>query len=178
MSINFETVKNYLYSWASDNLPANTPVIFLYNNSPRPSTDYVTLNISSLVQIGDDYIPRPTTTGGEIEMVGDREFTLQIGTYGGDCLTKLEDLRSSLQKTTVLDTLRANGLIFVQQFPIQDVTELVATRFEKRAQMDVLFRLAQTYDDTLGSIETVVVNEEFSNSESIVYEETVTISIA
>jgi len=177
MTISFQTVENNLYSWAVDNLPANTPVFWLYGNAPRPTTDYVSMNISTLVQIGDDYIPMPDNVDGDIEMVGDREFTLQIATYGGDCMTRLENLRSSLQKTTVLDTLRSNGLVFVQQLSIQNITELISSRFEKRGQMDILFRLAQSYDDTLGSIEIVNIDEEFSNGNSIVYSETVTIQI-
>jgi len=177
MPINFEVVKTNLYDWAVANLPANTPVIFLYQNAPRPETAYVTLYLSSLVQIGNDYVPRPDNQAGIVEQIGDREFTLQIATYGGDCITRLENLRSSLQKDSVLATLQENGIIFVEQFPIQDVTELVASRFENRAQMDILFRMGQTYDDTLGSIETVEIQEIFNNGESVVYDETHTISI-
>lgn len=177
MPLNFEEVKTHLYEWTVSNLPANTPVIFLYQNAPRPEVAYVTLYISSLVQIGNDYVPRPDNQAGTIEQIGDREFTLQIATYGGDCLTRLEDLRSSLQKESVLDTLRENGIIFVQQFDIQDITELVASRFENRAQMDVLFRIAQTYGESLGSIETVEIQEIFNNGEEDVYDEIHTVSI-
>jgi hypothetical protein len=178
VAIDFEQVKTSLYDWAVANLPANTPVIFLYQNAPRPDSAYVTLYLSSVVQIGDDFIPQPTTAPGDIEQQGDREFTLQIATYGGDCFTRLENLRSSLQKETVLATLRESGIAFVQHFPIQDVTELVSSRFENRAQMDVLFRIGQTYSEVSGSIETVEIDEEFSNGDSVVYSDTQTITAA
>src|SRR5690606_6313444 len=159
-------------------LPSNVPVIFYYQNDPRPSVPYVTLYLTPLSQIGNDFVPMPTNQAGTITQIGDREFTLQVQTYGDDCITRLENLRSSLQKQSVLDTLRENGIAFVQQLSINDITELNASRFENRAQMDLLFRIGQTYSETTGSIETVEINENFSNGQTIVYDDKITISIA
>lgn len=177
MAIDFEQIKTYIYDWAVSNLPSGVEVIMYNQNAPRPTTPYVTLFFQNLLQIGNDYIPKPTVDSGLVEQVGDREFTVQIQTYGDDCFTRLENLRSSLQKTSVLDSLRANGIAFVQQFPIQDITELLSSRFENRAQMDILFRTAQNYNDTLGTIATVEIDETISNGVSEVYDETLTISI-
>lgn len=174
MPLNFETIKTNLYSWATAN-SGGASVIFLNENAPRPSQPYVTLFLSSLNQIGEDYTPE-SDVNGLVDMVGDREFTLQIQTYGGDCITRLENLRSSLQMQTVLDTLRANGIVFVNHFAISDVTELLDSRFEKRAAMDVLFRIGQNYIDNLGLIQTVQVEEIYQDAGgSVVYDHTITI---
>ena len=175
MPINLETVKTNIFNWAKLVLPVNTPVIMYYENAPRPPQNYVTINISSYVEIGEDYTPRPKINAGDVEQVGDREFTVQLQAYGGDAMGTLETLRYSLQKQTILDTLRVNGLVFAQQFPIVDITELVNSRFEPRASMDVLFRMAQTYGDTLGTIATVEIREQFLQGSVIVYDKTVTI---
>ena len=95
MPLNFETIKTNLYAWALANCPGCS-VIFLNENAPRPTQPYVTLFLSTLNQIGEDYTPE-ADINGLVDMVGDREFTLQIQSYGGDCITRLENLRSSLQ---------------------------------------------------------------------------------
>lgn len=174
MPLNFETVKTNLYTWASGQSGGN-PVIFANENSPRPALPYMTLFLNSLVQIGDDYVPRPDGVG-DLDLVGDREFTLQVQCFGGDPITLLENMRTSLQKETVLATLRANGIVFVQHNPITDITALLDTEFEPRASMDILFRIAQTDTDNHGLIETVEVQEVFSDGQSTVYDETVTIA--
>jgi uncharacterized RDD family membrane protein YckC len=154
MSIVFSTLKTSLYDWAVANVPAGMPVVYYFPNAPRPTVDYVTLLISSVSQIGWDYQPRPTNNPGDIEGIGDREFTLQVQAYGGDPLTVLENLRTSLQKPTVLDTLRADGIVFVNWFTINDITDLVDSRFEQRATLDLLFRVSQQYLDSVGTIGT------------------------
>lgn len=174
MPLNFETIKTNLYSWATTN-SGGASVIFLNENAPRPAQPYMTLFLSSLNQIGEDYTPE-SDVNGLVDMVGDREFTLQIQTYGGDCITRLENLRSSLQMQTVLDTLRANGIVFVNHFGINDLTELLDSRFEKRGAMDVLFRIGQNYTDNLGLVETIEVEEVYQDAGgTVVYDRTITI---
>lgn len=176
MTIDFSVVRTNLYNWAVANIPSGTPAIYLYPNSPRPTVDYVSLYIATITQIGWDWTQDPLDDTGITTMVGDREFTLQVQAYGGDPMTVLQNLRTSLQKQTVLDSLRVNGIVFVNWFPINDVTELVDTRYEQRASMDVLFRIADISTDNLGVIDTVVLEEVFKNQNGdIVYDETFTI---
>lgn len=155
MTIDFLQLRTYLYEWAVANIPSGMPAIYLYANSPRPLVDYITLYITSVSQIGWDYTQEPTSDAGIANMIGDREFVLQVSSYGGDPLTVLNNLRTSLQKETVLDSLRANGIVFVSWYDISDVTQLIDSRFEQRAVMDIRFRIADIYTDTLGVIDTV-----------------------
>jgi hypothetical protein len=176
MTIDFMVVRTNLYNWAVANIPNGMPVIYLYPNAPRPTVDYISLYISSVNQIGWDWTQDPLNTSGDSAMVGDREFTLQVQAYGGDPITVMQNLRTSLQKQSVLDSLRVNGIVFVNWFPINDVTDLIDSRYEQRASMDILFRIADVYTDNLGVIETVELQEVFENaSGNIVYDETFTI---
>lgn len=174
MALDFEVVKTNLYDWAVSVLPVGVPPIFYNENSPRPSLPYVTLYLQSLIAIGEDYTTSPDAFG-DSGLLGDREFTLQIQCYGGDPITILENMRTSLQKQTVLDTLRTDGIVFVNHFPITDITALLDTEFEARASMDVLFRIAQTDTDISGNIETVEIEEIINDSLGVVYNEIVTI---
>ncbi len=171
--IDFNLVRTNLYNWVVANVPSGMPAIYLFSNAPRPVVDYLTLHISSIVQIGWDYEQSPLTTAGINSQIGDREFTFQIQAYGGDVMTVMQNLRTSLQKQTVLDTLRANGIVFANWFPINDLTTLVDSRYEQRASMDVLFRIADIYTDVVGVISTVRLEEVFFDAVgSIVYDKT------
>jgi len=173
MSIDFNIVRTNLYNWAIQNLPSGMPVIYLYPNAPRPSVDYVSLYISNITQVGWDWTQDPLDDTGISKMVGDREFIVQAQAYGGDPVTVLQNLRTSLQKQSVLDSLRVNGIVFFNWGPISDITELIDSRFEQRATMDIYFRIADLYNDNLGVINTVVLEEVYKNaSGTIVYDQT------
>jgi hypothetical protein len=166
-------------SWVVSVVPSSIPVIFLYQNGPRPTVDYVTINLTSFVQVGEDYSFTPTDDTGIASEAGDREFTVQIQAYGGknvDPFQILEIIRTSLQKQTVLDTLRVNGICYANHFPINDTTVLVDTLWERRAQMDVLLRIGVTYLDDLGVIDTInMVETIYDQTGSVI--ETVDITV-
>jgi hypothetical protein len=176
MTIDFNVVRTNLYNWAIANLPSGMPVIWLYPNAPRPQVDYVSLYISTVNQIGWDWTQDPLTDSGTSQMVGDREFIVQAQAYGGDPVTVLQNLRTSLQKQSVSASLNAVGIVFFDWSAINDVTELVDSRFEQRASTDIYFRIADMYSDNLGVIDTVVLEEVFLNADGdIVFDETYTI---
>lgn len=176
MAINFATVKTSLYQWAITVLPGGMPVIFYEPNAPRPAVAYVTLYLNSIVSVGQDWSDDDADNSGVINMKGDRQFTLQVQAYGGDPLTVMENLRTSLQKQSVLDTLRAGGIAFYQSIAIADITELVDSQFERRAQLDILFGIGQIYTDAPGFFDTIEIEEIIENAiGDIVYDETITI---
>lgn len=177
MPINFETVKLNLYQWASSVVPMGMPVIFYEPNAPRPTVPYVTLYLNSIIAVNQDWTSNEADDTGTVNMHGDRQFTLQVQAYGGDPLTLMENLRTSLQKQSVLDTLRANGISFFASINIGDITELVDSKFERRATLDILFGIGQIYTDTVGYFDEVEIEEVIENPlGEIVYDETITIN--
>lgn len=177
MPLNYETVKKNLYAWAVSVVPMGMPVIYWQSNAPRPVVPYVTLFLSSITALNQDYSYHNADANGDINMKGDRQFTLQIQAYGNDPLTVLENIRSSLQKQTVLDTLRANGIVFYQSLTINDISDLVDSQWERRAQLDVLMGIGQTYTDNPGYFDTIEVQEVYIDAiDVVVYDETLTIT--
>lgn len=177
MALNFATVKLNLYQWAITVVPMGMPVIFYEPNAPRPTVPYVSLYLNSIVAVNQDWTEAEADSMGTVDMKGDRQFTLQVQGYGGDPLTVLENIRTSLQKQTVLDTLRANGIAFYQSLNIGDITELVDSQFERRAQLDILFGIAQIYTDTPGYFDEIEIEQIYEDATgSIVYDETITIT--
>lgn len=178
MALNFATVKLNLYQWAVTVVPMGMPVIFFEPNAPRPTVPYVSLYLNSIVSVNQDWTEAEADSTGTVDMKGDRQFTLQVQGYGGDPLTVLENIRTSLQKQTVLDNLRANGIAFYQSLNIADITDLVDSLFERRAQLDILFGIAQIYTDTPGYFDEIEVQEVIENQlGDIVYDETITITL-
>lgn len=177
MPLNFNTVRQNLYAWAITVVPMGMPVIFYEPNAPRPTVPYVTLYLNTITAVNQDWSAPDADNAGSIDMKGDRQFTLQVQAYGNDPLTVLENIRTSLQKQTVLDTLRANGIVFYQSLTINDITELVDSQFERRAQLDILFGIAQIYNDIPGYFSTIEVEEKYLNAvDVVVYDETLTIT--
>ena len=176
MAIDFNIVKNSLYTWAIAVVPSGMPVIYYQPNAPRPNEPYVSLYLNSITAVNQDYSAPNSDVNGNIYMHGDRNFTLQVQAYGNDPLTVLENMRISLQKQTVLDTLRANGIAFYQSLTITDITDLVDSKYERRAQLDILFGIGQVYQDAPGYFDIIEVDENILDAEdTIVYHELITI---
>lgn len=171
MPINYATVKTSLYTWAISQVPLGMPVVFWQQNAPRPLVPYVTLFLNNFIAVNQDWTNDSTDNSGIVNMKGDRNFTLSINAYGGtDPLTLLENMRSSLQKESVLNALRVNGIAFYQSPSIFDLSDLIDSQFEKRAQMDVIFGIGQTYTDTTGYFNLVQITETiFDYDGSIIY---------
>jgi len=178
MSLNYETVKTTLYNWAVSVVPLGMPVIFWEPNGPRPEIPYITIFLSSIIALNQDWSATNANVLGEINMKGDRSFTLQIQGYGNDPITVLENIRTSLQKQTVLDTLRAGGIVFYQSLTITDITELVDSQYEKRASLDILMAIGQIYTDQPGYFSEIEVQEIYLDQiDNVIYDETITITI-
>ena len=177
MALNFATVKLNLVQWCTTVVPMGMPVILYEPNALCPTVPYVTLYLNSVTAVNQDWTAPDSDANGIVDMKGDRNFTLQVQAYGGDPLTVVENIRTSLQKQTVLDTLRANGIAFYQSLTIADITELVDSQFERRAQLDILFGIAQIYTDAPGFFDEIEVQEIIENQiGEVVYDETITIT--
>lgn len=163
MPINFATVKTSLFAWVASVAPSGTPIIYWQQNSPRPTVPYITLFLSSVTAPNQDWTSFISSVSGVVNMQGDRQFTLEVQAYGSDPLTLMENIRTSLQKQTVLDGLRANGIVFYSSLTINDITELVDSQFERRAQLDILFGIGQQYTDAPGFFDHVQIQEIISN---------------
>jgi len=72
-----------------------------------------------------------------------------------DHLSKMSDLRNSLQFEGVREDMRKGGLRPRIQGAIQDLSGIVDTSFELRSQCDFTFAYSLSYDEVVGEIHTV-----------------------
>lgn len=182
-----------LYNWATSILGATIPVIWAYQNMPRPSDfsngqkaiPYVSFNLKTDTPAGgSDHVSRAYENTDEkdnlitsVNITGNREITLYCQSFGNNSSDFLKKLRVSLGFPTVQNTLRESGIVFVEQLLLSNVPALVESRWEDRNVMDLLFRYAEVGQDVnAGCIETVNFKEtvKFGDSE-IVKNESVTI---
>lgn len=152
--------------WAAGCLPTDWVVIFADQNSPAPSKlsppapGYLTLRLDALLRPGfrDFYgnIQQLDTDVFAASLIGDREFTVSVGGFGPGALQVLEDIRSRLDRESVLEVLRTASIAVVQSFPIQNLTGLYDTQFTERGNLDVRFRThAEVLDQDMSYIQRV-----------------------
>jgi len=137
------------------------------NNRPRPPFPYATWDTSSLTQIGSDSVLEPDDQG-ESEIVGDREFVVPIDFFGLKAMENLEHFLSVMRLQSVITALDAVGIVFVQLVgSIQDTTQLVDSKYEYRATMDMLFRTCSSIVDTeVGLIEGVEIDAKWKTGDT------------
>ena len=143
--INFTTIntaiKDFLTTYG------NAFAMQAENNRPRPSLPYFTFRTASLVSIGNDSVLTPDEDG-VAEIIGDREFTIGIQYFGDNAIGVLENLYASLTKEKVKSDFETAGFVFVMLMGnINNISELVDSKYEERSSMDLLCRVASVVDD-------------------------------
>ena len=161
MTISTHYIEDGLYAWATLALPSSVPVVWFHENAPRPTVPYVALHLLTINSIGVDALLYPDGITGVAEVVGNRDFTLQIKGIGNYSMEYLEALKISLEKPSVQDFLRARSIVFVNRLALTCIAEVVDNRYEERNLMDLKFRFAQQDSDTVGIIEHVNVEKDF-----------------
>jgi len=152
--IEYDTIKKGFYDWAV--AVTGKAVIWENQNAPKPDLPYITLFMTSIQRVGDDYQATSANGSGVIEITGNRDFTLQVQALGEGAIVALESLSSSLQMPTVLETLRNSCIVFVQNItPIQDISGLWDSQFIPRGMIDFQFRTASETTDTPGYFDQV-----------------------
>jgi len=131
-------------------------------NAPRPQKPYCSLNISSITQFGQIY-NATTDIDGEVAIISELDLTLAVNVFSDkssqdiDSLMTLQELYASLKKQDNLDYFYSNGIGFIQQLAMTNISSLLGTDFEQRAQMELDFRIGTQIIDNVGWIETVIM---------------------
>ena len=113
------------------------------------------------VAIGHDYHGGNDEAGVET-ITGNREFVLAVQVHGkpankdqGEVISMMERIRSSLEKTSIQDTLSAAGIAFRSVEGSGDLSGLGGTQWEARAFKDFRFGITHVDTDDVGQISTV-----------------------
>lgn len=161
----FLEIQDNIWTWAEANTPPDCPVIWDKPNVPRPCEPYVTLNlIIPSLKTGHDswrYL-----SGDDYCIGGQRTLTLSVIAYGPDIKDQVPqgilsaqqiimDLRDSLENPLVLLELRRNGLAVHNEPVVNDISALLETGFQDRANMDIVLGFAHNQTVPVGIIEKV-----------------------
>lgn len=171
--IDYQAVKIAIQRVLVTICPPGMPILYYEQNFPRPTIPYITFYLNTTNQLNNDWTSNHADSAGIVNMKGDRQFIVQLQAYGGDPLTLLENIRTLLQRNTVLSLLAVSGIAYWSTLSILDITDLVDSKFERRAQMDLSFGIAQTYTDNPGYFNKIELQEIYVDAEdAIVYDQT------
>ena len=144
-----------------------SPFIFEDQAGPRPeSGNYGTIKfITPLVMEGQD--SETVEADGDNAIIttqGQRELILSVNLYREDAFQKMALLQTKIQSRRFREAARfkakAHGqsFAFIDALSIQDLTALLNSNYEQRAQMDVRIRVVSLFSETVETIGEVTLD--------------------
>jgi hypothetical protein len=134
-------------------------------NNPRPDLPYFTIKfVGPATKVGDDSAQNildqsnaPTT---QWNRGGSRKLLVDFNSYGRsheESYNYLTLLQSALELESVQSDLRQSEIAFWLNGNVNDLSALLNTGYEGRAQMHVEFGVASNMVEDLGAMESVTV---------------------
>ena len=148
-----QAVKDWLNTYKNS---AITEVIEADQNAPRPELPFITVKELARVEDENAYVSEPSDDG-LAEVFQNQTATFSIQCFGDGAMSFMQELKTSLDKPSVHLFLRQRGAIYVRLVGgLTDISEVLGTKFEKRANMDLEFRQGIETQDDIGLIERVI----------------------
>lgn len=147
-------------------------------HNPRPEKPYFSFKmITPSVSYGDDAEIRPPS-GDDFIYGGQRTGALSMHCYGNsqeEAYGQMSYLQAILQTPNMLELLRKSGIAVFDIGDVADLSQLLNTGYEGRAQMDVRIGFASNITVPVGTIdEAVIQGEADTGSEEVPIEVDVT----
>lgn len=154
MSLDIHIINKALYDWLSDILDAE--IIFDMPNIPRPKTPYVVIAfLGGTAKIGSsDIINYISEDNYSIE--GQRTIAVSIKAVGKNAMQMLIDVQMSTEIPAYQELLRRAGLAFWNVGDVLDISELLETGYEERANIDITFGIVDRTESRVGYVDTAV----------------------
>lgn len=176
--MNLAGLEQTLWNWASVAATASqgSGVTVYWDNpaAPRPPSPSVRLKIiAGPTMIGLDELQPSSTAPDDFTIVGPRQMTLSVTTYGPAARQLASDLQTSLSDPANVATLDAGGLSSMTTSPLRDLSQLMETQFEQRYQFDLELLTTEQYAVAPGSIQEADATGAITGSQG----ETITASI-
>ena len=144
-----------LYAWLSGIL-TGASVIWDKEDGVRPPLPFATMNI----------ISGPSSAGPAEERYKSQDtyayamrkkFTLSINVHSDDALMRINSIVNALELPSHQSILQGAGIAVWGNSDPRDLSQLMDTEYEGRAQIDINLSFAQTIEDSPGEIRTVHV---------------------
>lgn len=150
-------------AWIKSEFP-NIQVIIEKPNVPRPPLPYFSILLTTPIQKVGSRDSREHVNDTTWTIGGQRRFTLSVRSYVSpkgkgffNAQNNLVQLQDSLEDENRRNELTIAGLAVWFSSDILDITELLETGYEPRAQFDIEFGIASNREADLGAIEKVKI---------------------
>lgn len=164
-----------IYAWTV--LYTGLTAIWSNDNGPKPDLPYIALRRQVVNPIGSEYLSKPNSSG-MAKISGNRDLIIYFQAYGNNAMGVLENLWTVRLIPASQEQLATKGISLVNKLAINNITGLNETKFEERAQMDLLFRFAsQRVDVDVGYIDDISINGEYKQG-NLTINQTIDIDIS
>lgn len=136
-------------------------------DAPRPSGSYADVDFLTDTGIGWEYKKQENNIGDDnvTETIqGARVVSLSIGFYRDDAMDNARKVRTAFMRQSILDMLRAANMGLVNRTEVRDLSEVLESSWEQRAQFDLTLSAVGTDIDMITSILHVSISGEFQTS--------------
>jgi len=168
--LNITTIENALYIWA--NGVTDLTVIFAHQNAPRPTGEYVLINIMQSTPNG--WAEQELTLNGtlvDIDYSTVEELFISINVYRGTALQTATKLKDSLARVTETEKLYAAGLGYSRAGTVNDIPEEINKQWEQRGQFDCFFFTRSLDEETIETIRKVeITNNIHGDGDTVIIE--------
>lgn len=149
---------------------ASVPV-FRMNQKITQYPEQCAFNIINVSPFGVDGYRNVNTDTNLSLLAGSRIATISVDYTGVSAIDKASRIYAELYSERANIYFNGLGIAIAGREPIKDLTGLLDTEFQERADFDFYIRYFDTTSVDLGSIETVVVDETI---DEVTYTETIT----
>lgn len=144
---------------------SDIPVIWAEENGPQCDENYLTLRINQITNLGYDAKLFPKDRPGDIDYVGNVEFTFSIRGYGDNVVNYLQRIIAIYMNTEEMKQFLGNGnLVFIETLGEQNITELYDNRWKEVYNVDMRFRTHQQYTEDAGYIDSFELTSTYLNA--------------
>lgn len=116
-----------------------TAVIWAPQSTPRAAKPYVTLYPISPTIIDKGINWASKDNSGNYHSQGQRKTVISVKAFGLDAISMLTQFQESMFTQDVLNEFYSAGIAALEFSSVRDISELIDTAYETRAQCDVVF---------------------------------------
>lgn len=155
VAFDLSAIQQVLYEWATR--VTGGQAIFEYEAGTKPGKPFVSINVVGPMKPGFTDSVRGKNTGDkDFEQSGQRKFMVSINVYDDlDAITWAQALQSSLDNPVEIAYFREADIGLGDAGDVNDLTEVLDTKYERRAQFDFTIFYATNIPFTDEIIETV-----------------------
>lgn len=136
--LNFQDIKDGLFEVVDAVFPMQQ-IVWLFENSPRPQDPFIGLRVTNIDFIGQDY-QTVLNSDGLFTLNSQRVLTLEMNFYNhANNFGHAEFFVAHLRLAPIIELLAKNNLGFIDKVSLTDITELLDTKYEKRAILELRF---------------------------------------